>query len=180
MVLLLLVVGGGALEYGLLRAAQADDSGKAAQAWGLLSAILIVVGLLPQYYEVYKMRAVVGISYLFLLVDMSGGAFSILSLIWTEGQFDAVASASYAAVIVLEAGGWSPLGREKRLTLLALSGLFLLVPILNPSYHRRQALLECAGTERTAIGVLDEETAMGAVGRKEVASAPALQATRVT
>jgi hypothetical protein len=64
---------------------------------------------------------VIGVSYIFLLVDMSGGLFSILSLIWTEGDFDAVASASYAAVIVLEAL------------------IFALVPILNPSYYRRQA-----------------------------------------
>ena len=83
---------------------QADKSGKVAQAWGLLSAILIVVGLLPQYWEVYRARAVLGLSYTFLLVDMCGGLFSILSLVWTEGDFDAVASASYAAVIVLEAG----------------------------------------------------------------------------
>lgn len=63
----------------------------------------------------------IGVSYIFLLVDMSGGLFSILSLIWTEGEFDAVASASYGAVIVLEAA------------------IFVLVPILNPSYYRRQA-----------------------------------------
>lgn len=64
---------------------------------------------------------------------MSGGVFSILSLIWTEGEFDAVASASYAAVIVLEAA------------------IFALVPILNPSYYRRQARNRDEGTQSTEL-----------------------------
>lgn len=86
------------------------------------------------------------VSLIFLAIDLSGGVFSILSLVWSEGTFDALASASYAAVVVIE-------------TL-----IFLLVPILNPSYHRRQAALaaktEGQDTEATAIGSDEESTAV--------------------
>ncbi|ORY70645.1 hypothetical protein BCR35DRAFT_319050 [Leucosporidium creatinivorum] len=130
--ILSLLIGGG-VETGFVFAAKADASGKFTTALGVISAVLIVIGLLPQFWEVWKFKAVIGVSYIFLLVDMSGGVFSILSLVWTEGEFDAVASASYAAVIVLEAA------------------IFALVPILNPSYYRRQARKHDEGTQSTQL-----------------------------
>lgn len=124
----------GAVEVGFYYAAKADSSNRFTTALGALAAMLIVLGLLPQYWEVYQYRAVIGISLLFLLVDLLGGLFSVLSLIWTAGDFDTVASISYAAVVVLELG------------------IFALVPILNPRYHRaqEQKALE-AQCETTAI-----------------------------
>lgn len=67
--------------------------------WGVLSAIFITGGLvslsprsviwsqltvrtsqIPQYVEIYRFKAVIGISLIFLLVDLLGGVFSLLSL----------------------------------------------------------------------------------------------------
>ncbi len=47
---------------------------------GVMSAILINIGLIPQYWEIYKLKAVIGVSYLFLTVDMAGAIFSFISL----------------------------------------------------------------------------------------------------
>ena len=54
--------------------------------------MLIVVGLVPQYYEIYKFKEVKGISLLFLAFDCLGGVFSLLSLVFKE-SFDSIAAA---------------------------------------------------------------------------------------
>nr|KIR50474.1 integral membrane protein [Cryptococcus bacillisporus CA1280] len=41
--------------------------------YGYLSAVLLAVGLLPQFWEIYKYREVIGISMLFMAVDILGG-----------------------------------------------------------------------------------------------------------
>ncbi|EAL22429.1 hypothetical protein CNBB3080 [Cryptococcus deneoformans B-3501A] len=51
--------------------------------YGYLSAVLLAVGLLPQYWEIYKYREVIGISMLFMAIDILGGV-------------------SYALVVVLD------------------------------------------------------------------------------
>ncbi|ADV20420.1 integral membrane protein [Cryptococcus gattii E566] len=51
--------------------------------YGYLSAVLLAVGLLPQFWEIYKYREVIGISILFMAVDILGGV-------------------SYALVVVLD------------------------------------------------------------------------------
>ena len=118
-------------------------SSKAVTAYGTLSAIFIVVGLLPQFYEVYKFRAVVGVSLVFLAVDFGGAVFSTLSLVFADGSFDTLAAVNYAAVGVLE--------------LL----IFALVPILNPPHWRRlaaqqrrdeEAMTQSDGGEPGAVG----------------------------
>ena len=53
----------------------------------------------PQYYEIYKYKEVVGISILFMLIDMAGGVFSDLSLAFKE-EFDVVAGVTYSLVVV--------------------------------------------------------------------------------
>ena len=53
----------------------------------------------PQYYEIYKYKEVIGISILFMVVDMSGGVFSDLSLAFKD-SFDVVAGISYSLVVV--------------------------------------------------------------------------------
>ena len=55
--------------------------------------------LRPQYWEIYKFKEVVGISTLFMLVDMLGGVFSDLSLAFKD-NFDVVAGVSYSLVVV--------------------------------------------------------------------------------
>ncbi|KAH7335419.1 hypothetical protein B0J17DRAFT_670095 [Rhizoctonia solani] len=68
---------------------------------GIMSALLIALGLLPQYWEIWKRKEVVGISMLFMAVDMLGGVFSVLSLVF-QAQFDSVAAVSYILVVVLD------------------------------------------------------------------------------
>ncbi len=59
---------------------------------GIVGAVLIVVGLVPQYYEIWKWKEVKGISLLFLAIDCAGGVFSLLSLVFKE-SFDGIAAA---------------------------------------------------------------------------------------
>jgi hypothetical protein len=56
-------------------------------------------GCRPQYYEIYRLRAVVGISLTFMAVDLLGGLFSILSLVF-KSRFDAIAGVAYSLVVV--------------------------------------------------------------------------------
>ncbi|KAF8473632.1 PQ loop repeat-domain-containing protein [Russula ochroleuca] len=67
--------------------------------FGILSSILISGGLLPQFYEIYKHGAVLGISLTFMAVDCLGGVFSILSLIFKR-HVDVLAAVAYALVVV--------------------------------------------------------------------------------
>ena len=53
----------------------------------------------PQYYEIYRHREVVGISKLFMFVDMMGGVFSVLSLVF-KTEFDVIAAVTYCLVVV--------------------------------------------------------------------------------
>lgn len=130
-------------------------------ATGVLAAILIIAGLLPQYWEVWKYKAgafrlsflfatqkptrlclrtrnttflsltlgvararlrtaVVGISLVFLTIDLLGGVWSLLSLVFSPPPFDPLAAVSYSSVVVLELG------------------IFFLAAVLNPRYYRKE------------------------------------------
>lgn len=41
--------------------------------FGVLSSVLISAGLLPQYYEIYKHKEVIGVSMVFMGIDILGG-----------------------------------------------------------------------------------------------------------
>ncbi|KIM22827.1 hypothetical protein M408DRAFT_78446 [Serendipita vermifera MAFF 305830] len=69
--------------------------------FGGFSAVLIAVALIPQYIEIYRLKEVRGISLLFMALDIGGGIFSLLSLVF-KPEFDGVASLSYIGVIVLD------------------------------------------------------------------------------
>jgi hypothetical protein len=71
----------------------------AVKFFGILSCILISVALFPQYYEIYKFKAVIGISLVFMAIDMLGGLLNNLSLVFAE-RFDILAALSYTLVIV--------------------------------------------------------------------------------
>jgi len=68
---------------------------------GILSSTLISTALLPQYYEIYKHRAVLGISLPFMFIDLLGGVFSILSLVFKR-HIDVLAAVAYALVVVMD------------------------------------------------------------------------------
>jgi len=69
--------------------------------FGIAASILLSLALFPQYYEIYKYREVIGISIMFMLVDLLGGVFSDLSLAF-KAKFDIIAALSYSAVVVLD------------------------------------------------------------------------------
>lgn len=94
------------LQVGLVYACRASLA--AGNDWvllvmGILPAVIIAIGLFPQYWEIYKTKQVVGISITFLQVDIWGGIFSIISLCFRP-QFDYLAMATYLAVIILDGG----------------------------------------------------------------------------
>ncbi|KAF8740765.1 hypothetical protein AX14_007399 [Amanita brunnescens Koide BX004] len=68
---------------------------------GILSSVFIGVGLLPQYWEIYKRREVLGISFLFLFIDMAGGVLNDLSLVFKQ-TFNILAAITYTLVIVMD------------------------------------------------------------------------------
>ncbi|KAJ7024833.1 PQ loop repeat-domain-containing protein [Mycena alexandri] len=102
----------------------AHDAGTGAgtrgvQFLGIFSSVLISLALLPQYFEIWQHREVLGISILFMVVDMLGGIFSDLSLAF-KARFDVIAAVTYSLVVVLD-------------------GLVLLAAvILNPRARRRR------------------------------------------
>ncbi|KAI0675689.1 PQ loop repeat-domain-containing protein, partial [Trametes maxima] len=87
--------------------------------FGIFSTVLISGALLPQFYEIYRYKEVVGISLLFMSVDLLGGIFNDLSLAF-KADFDIVAGVTYSMVILLDgivillALTLNPLARRRR------------------------------------------------------------------
>jgi len=103
-------------------ALQAGNS-KPIEFFGIFSGVMITVGLLPQIYEIYRLREVKGISMIFMCLDISGGVLSTLSLVFKE-QFDGIAATTYLCVVFLD------------------SCIVLAAIILNPRAKRRRAALQ--------------------------------------
>ncbi|THU86257.1 hypothetical protein K435DRAFT_731718 [Dendrothele bispora CBS 962.96] len=77
-------------------------SGKAAvEFYGIFTSVIIALALLPQYYEVWYHKEVVGISMTFMLIDALGGLFSDLSLVF-KPEFDVIAGVTYTIVVVMD------------------------------------------------------------------------------
>ncbi|VDB99899.1 unnamed protein product [Peniophora sp. CBMAI 1063] len=91
------------LIYAVLEPYERGDPGAkvAVQFFGILASVMIASGLLPQYYDIYKRREVVGISLIFMSVDIAGGIFNDLSLVF-KGEFDIIASITYTLVVVMD------------------------------------------------------------------------------
>ncbi|GAA5964795.1 hypothetical protein JCM3765_002558 [Sporobolomyces pararoseus] len=115
------IIGGG-FEVGMYFAAKPGvDRGikGASMPFGILSDILLAAGFFPQFWQIWKDREVIGLSYVFLAMDTLGAVFSILSLAF-KTSFDGVAFAGYLVVIVFEVI------------------IVVLALILNPSAKRRR------------------------------------------
>ncbi|KAJ7344082.1 PQ loop repeat-domain-containing protein [Mycena albidolilacea] len=101
----MLIVGGfeAAMVFAVRPAYVADREAGAhgTQFLGIFSAVLISLALLPQYAEIWQHREVVGISMVFIVVDMLGGVFSDLSLAFKD-RFDIIAGITYSLVVVLD------------------------------------------------------------------------------
>ena len=88
------IIAGGleAAFYFLCRLGEQRGTSAWTKTMGITGAVLIVVGLVPQFYEIWKWKEVKGISLLFLAIDCAGGVFSLLSLVFKE-SFDGIAAA---------------------------------------------------------------------------------------
>ncbi|OLL24948.1 putative membrane protein [Neolecta irregularis DAH-3] len=72
---------------------------------GVIAALLICGGLLPPYFDIMKHNwEVRGLSFIFLIVDMLGAFFSLLSIVFQRGPLDILAAATYIGVLALEFG----------------------------------------------------------------------------
>lgn len=68
---------------------------------GVLSSVMIALGLVPQYMEIYRLGYVRGLSMPFIIIDCAGGIFNDLSLVW-KGDFDILAGVAYSLVVVMD------------------------------------------------------------------------------
>ncbi|KAF7794277.1 hypothetical protein EIP86_005410 [Pleurotus ostreatoroseus] len=101
MFITILAVSGG-FEAGMVFAVRpAFNAGniRPVQFFGIFSSVMISLALFPQYYEIYRRREVVGISIMFMFIDMMGGVFSVLSLVF-KTEFDVIAGVTYGLVVV--------------------------------------------------------------------------------
>jgi len=72
--------------------------------FGVIAAIVLILGLLPPYAELWKRRGrVIGISWFFLGADMLGAVFSLVSLV-VEKTFDIFGGTLYILLFIMEAG----------------------------------------------------------------------------
>lgn len=69
----------------------------------VLAAILLTLGVLRYYWEIYKSASVRGISFLFVLIDASGDLVSVLSLLF-EARIDIVGIVIYSVELLLWIG----------------------------------------------------------------------------
>jgi PQ loop repeat len=59
-----------------------------AKIFGVLGLLMIAGGLLPPYVDIYRVGRVRGFSFIFLMIDMAGALFSLLSLCTFEREND--------------------------------------------------------------------------------------------
>ncbi|THH18043.1 hypothetical protein EW146_g2866 [Bondarzewia mesenterica] len=93
-----------------------EESGRrGVQFFGIFSSVMLSLALLYFYFrftlprlhvqlnylEIHKHRAVIGISITFMSIDLLGGIFSDLSLVF-KPKFDVIAGVAYSLVIVLD------------------------------------------------------------------------------
>ncbi|KAJ6041371.1 PQ loop repeat protein [Penicillium canescens] len=90
---------------------------------GVIGAILLIAGLLPPYFELWKRNGrVIGLNWVFLVIDTLGGIFSLFALglmrpfraswaqieltqhLAAQGTFDILGGTIYILVVVLEGG----------------------------------------------------------------------------
>ncbi|KAJ3979983.1 PQ loop repeat-domain-containing protein [Lentinula detonsa] len=98
----------GGFEAGMVYALRSpyDHGNKHAESaisfFGIMSTVVITGALVPQYYQIYKYKEVVGLSIPCMTIDLLGGVFSDLSLIFRPGSFNVLAGITYSLVVVTD------------------------------------------------------------------------------
>ncbi|QPG76789.1 hypothetical protein FOA43_004183 [Brettanomyces nanus] len=73
--------------------------------YGIIASILLALGLIPPYFELYKRQGrVIGINFIFLATDLSGAIFSLASLAVDPANFDIMGAIIYSICAFLEIG----------------------------------------------------------------------------
>ncbi|KAI9307516.1 PQ loop repeat-domain-containing protein, partial [Cunninghamella echinulata] len=96
----------GALEVGLVyayRRAESDGVERAIQFFGILPVVTVLVGFLPQYWDIFVHRRVEGISHVFLFMDFFGSVFSTISLAFRP-SIDVLSLVNYIGIALFDAG----------------------------------------------------------------------------
>lgn len=71
---------------------------------GIIASVLLAVGLLPPYGEIWKRRGrVIGINWIFLTMDWFGAFFSLMALV-AQNTFDVLGGVLYIICCLLELG----------------------------------------------------------------------------
>ncbi|KAE9365343.1 hypothetical protein N431DRAFT_496451 [Stipitochalara longipes BDJ] len=71
---------------------------------GVVASILLAVGLLPPYIEIWKRRGrVIGINWIFLTIDWMGAFFSLMALV-AQNTFDILGGVLYILCVFIEGG----------------------------------------------------------------------------
>ncbi|KAF8983027.1 hypothetical protein BGZ46_000107 [Entomortierella lignicola] len=70
-------------------------------AAGTIPIVLVVLGFMPQYFDIYRDKSVVGVSMAFIAADAMGAIFSILSLCFSD-TLDILATLTYVMVLVCD------------------------------------------------------------------------------
>ncbi|KAF9344308.1 hypothetical protein BGX26_004540 [Mortierella sp. AD094] len=108
-------------------------------AAGVIPIVLVVLGFMPQYADIYRDKSVVGVSMAFIAADAMGAVFSIISLCFRD-TIDILATLTYVMVLVCD---------------LTVFGFFLYYNKLNPSLSRVQNLgadsTSDYGTEKSTV-----------------------------
>ncbi|RCH78082.1 hypothetical protein CU098_004560 [Rhizopus stolonifer] len=96
----------GGFEAGMVfafRKAEQMNNEDAIRFFGIIPVVFVIGGFLPQYYEIFRERRVIGVSHLFLAMDFSGSIFSIVSLVFSD-NIDALDLVNYIAISCLDVG----------------------------------------------------------------------------
>ncbi|KAJ3712158.1 PQ loop repeat-domain-containing protein [Lentinula raphanica] len=98
----------GGIEAGMIFALRSpynhgDEHARSAISFfGIMSTVVITGALFPQYYQIYKYKEVIGLSIPCMTIDLLGGVFSDLSLIFRPGSFNVLAGITYSLVVVTD------------------------------------------------------------------------------
>ncbi|GJJ76208.1 hypothetical protein EMPS_08567 [Entomortierella parvispora] len=83
------------------RAGKDHDVKGTIDAAGIIPIILLAIGFMPQYFDIYRDRSVVGVSMPFIAADAAGACFSLISLAFRE-EFDLLAALNYVVVLICD------------------------------------------------------------------------------
>lgn len=96
----------GGIEVGFVYAfklAQDVQNEGGVRFFGIVPVIFVLGGFLPQYYEIFRDKRVIGVSHVFLAMDFSGSIFSTLALAFSDNM-DALNLANYIAIACFDMG----------------------------------------------------------------------------